>query len=101
MASLFITVFEVAGATALGDPIQEEKVAIGAGSLTSTAITGLVATAVKRRTVRLYADVDCFVTWGAAPTATTDGTSGRALGADNPEYFHINAGDLIAVIQRV
>ena len=97
MATLFITAFRQAGSTALGDPTQEEIVSIGAGSLQSNAIAGTRA----RRTVRLYADADAFVTWGANPTALTDGTAGRAIGADNPEYFSIAVGDIIAVINRV
>ena len=102
MTILFITVFEGANATALGDPIQEEKVAIGAGSLKSAVITATGASATNvRRVVRLYAIADCFVTWGADPTAVTDGTDGRAIGADSPEYFDIQAGHFVAVITRV
>ena len=98
MATLFITVYEGAASVALGDPIQEEAVVIGAGSLQSNVITGI---APRRKRVRLYADVDCFATWGDNPTATTDGTSGRPLGADNPEYFDIESGYRIAVIERL
>lgn len=97
MATLFISVYRAAGSTALGTPSQEEVVAIGAGSLQSTAISGTRGD----RVVRLYADVDCFAHWGSNPTALTDGTAGRPLGADNPEYFRIPVGDIIAVIQRV
>jgi len=98
MATLQITVFEVAGSTALGDPLQEEIVAVGAGSLTSNVIVG---SGKRRRTVRFYTDTDCWVTWGASPTAKTDGTAGRMLGADNPEYWNVEAGHKIAVIERV
>ena len=104
MTILFITVFRQAGSTALGDPLQEEKVAIGAGSLKSNTISGSATSPVgtgKPTTCRLYAIADCFVTWGADPTALIDGSAGRALGADNPEYFNILSGDKIAVIQRV
>ncbi len=97
MATLQITVFEVAGSTALGDPLQEEIVAVGASSLTTAVIVG---SGKKRRTVRLYTDTNCFVTWGATPTAKTDGTEGRMLGADNPEYVNIQAGHKVAVIER-
>jgi len=102
MTKLFVTVFEGANATALGDPIQEEVVVIGAGSLKSAVITAAGASATNvRRVVRLYAIADCFVTWGADPTAVVDGTDGRAIGADNPEYFDIQAGHFVAVITRV
>ena len=98
MATLFIVVFQGAGSVAHGDPIQEEVVSIGAGSLTSNVITGSDR---KRRIVRMYADADCFVTWGETPTALTDGTDGRPLGSDNAEYFDVEAGHKIAVIQRI
>ena len=96
MATLFIAVFETAGSTAIGPPIQEEVVAVGAGSLQSNVIV-----AGRDRIVRLFTDTDCFVTWGANPTALIDGTEGRPLGLDNPEYFQIPAGDKIAVITRI
>ena len=96
MPTLFITVFRSAGSTAHNNPSQEEVVTIGGGSLQSNAITG----ARGLRTVRLYPDTDCFVTWGASPTAVGDGSEGRAMGADNPEYFSIPVGDIIAVIER-
>ena len=97
MATLFITVFRSAGSTAHNNPSQEEVVDIGVASAQSNAITG----ARGRRTVRLYPDADCFVTWGPNPTALIDGTEGRAMGQDNPEYFNISVGDIIATIQRV
>jgi hypothetical protein len=98
MATLFISVYEAAGSTALDDPLQEEVVTVGAGSLRSNAISG---PGNKKRTVRLFTDADCFVTWGEDPTALTDGSEGRPMGAENPEYFSIQAGHKIAVIQRV
>lgn len=97
MATLYITVWDSAGSTALGDPLQEMAVTIGVASADSAAVTGVSKA---RKTVRLYADADCSVTWGAAPTAIADGTSGRAIGADNPEYFNIESGHIIAVITR-
>lgn len=98
MATLFYCVFDVAGATALGEPLQVGTTAIGASSAQSDAITG---DGRKRRVVRCHSDADCFVTWGVNPTATIDGTSGIPLGAENPEYFNIEAGHKLAVIQRV
>jgi hypothetical protein len=95
---LYITVFEDAAEVALGAPVQEMAVAIGAGSVQSDAIAG---TGNRHRRMRLMADVDCFVTWGDDPTATTDGTSGRPMGAENPEYFAINVGQKVAVIERL
>jgi hypothetical protein len=97
MATLFFTVFLGAVETASGDPIQEDKVTIGAGSLQSTVIDG---TGRKRRRVRVFADTNCFATWGESPTAKDDGTAGRALEAGSAEYFDIEAGHKIAVIER-
>ena len=97
MATLFLTVFEGASETARGEPIQEMIVTIGAGSLKSAAITG---TDRRRRVVRAIADVACFVTWGADPTALGDGTGGRAVAAEVAEYWDIEAGHLVAVIER-
>lgn len=98
MATLFITVWEDAEEVALGGPIQETAIAIGATSSQSDVITGTLR---KRRRVRLFADVDCFATWGENPVALNDGTDGRPMGADNPEYFDIEAGHKIAVIERI
>ncbi len=98
MATLFIAVWRDAAEVALGDPLQEIAVAIGAASAQSAAITGKDR---QRNRIRLFADADCFVTWGTDPTALTDGTAGRPLGAGNPEYFDIEAGQKVAVIQRL
>jgi hypothetical protein len=96
MATLYITVFEGSGNTAQGNPIQYLSAAIGAGSAQSGAIT---ADGRKRKTVRLYADADCWVTWGADPTAG-DSTDSIAVGADNPEYWDVESGLLFAAKTR-
>lgn len=96
MANLQYTAFPDAGVVALGDPAAEAVVAIGAGSLQSAALPG---SRISYR-VRVYPEADCYVTWGANPTAKADGTDGRMMGANNPEYFAIEGGHKIAVIQR-
>jgi hypothetical protein len=98
MATLFITVFGDASQTLVGEPAQEMTVTIGAGSLQSAAISAGNNKAWKR--VRLFADADCFVTWGANPTAVGDGSAGLPMGAENPEVFTIESGQKIAVITR-
>lgn len=98
---LQISVFENAQEVLFGSPIQEEVVVIGAGSLQSNAVSGSTSAPVPIRRVRLFADADCFVTWGDNPIALTTGAGGRALGAENPEIFGIPAGQKIAVINRV
>ena len=97
MATLFFRVWESAAEVALGDPIQEDVITIGSGSLQSAAIIG---SGRKRRRVRLFADANCFVTWNADPTAKNDGTDGMPMASENPEYHDIEAGHIIAVIER-
>ncbi len=97
MATLFFTVFSGAVEVAVGDPIQENSVTIAATSTQSVALTG---TGRKRHRVRVLADVNCFATWGENPTAKDDGTDGRPLEAGSAEYFDIEAGHKIAVIER-
>ena len=100
MADLFFTVWDTAAEVANGPVKNENKVAI-AGS--STASAGVVdGTGGNRsRRVRLWAGAACYVTWGESPTAVNDGTAGRPLGAENPEYFEIRADHKIACIQKV
>ena len=97
MATLFISVFADATTTLLDKPIQQMTIAVGAGSLQSSAITG---TGKFKKLVRLFTDTDCFVEWGENPTALTDGSAGMPLGAENPEIVGVRAGDIIAVIER-
>ena len=97
MATLYFAVFESAAEVALGEPIQEGTVAIGATSAQSSAISGSGS---KRKRVRVFCDSNAFVAWGADPTAENDGTGGRPMGSENPEYFDIQSGHKIAVIER-
>ena len=97
MATLFFAVFEGAAEVATGDPIQEGVVSIGGASAPSAVIVG---SGRKRRRVRLFADAICFVTWGENPVAKSDGTEGRPIGAEGGEYFDIEAGHKLAVIER-
>ncbi len=97
MATLFFAVFSGAVEVAMGDPIQEDKVAIGVGSTQSVVLVG---TGRKRRRVRVFADTNCFATWGENPVAKSDGTDGRPLEAGSAEYFDIEAGHKIATIER-
>ena len=97
MATLFVTVWETAEAVALGDPLQEFQVNIGATSTPSTEI--IPGPIRKKRRIRLFADADCFVTWAESPVAVS--SASRPMGAENPEYFEIQAGQKIAVIERL
>ncbi len=99
MADLYYTVWDTAAEVALGPIKNENKVAIGGTSTQS----GLIDSAGgnRSRRVRLFADGNCFVTWGENPTATNDGAGGMPMGSENPEYVWIQADHKIAVIQRV
>ncbi len=97
MATLFFAVFSGAAEVAAGDPIQEAVVDIGAASAQSSAITG---SGRKPLRVRIFADSNCFTTWGENPTALADGTDGRPMEAGSAEYWDIEAGHQIAVIER-
>lgn len=97
MATLYFCVWEGAAAKATGDPVQEGTVTIAGTHNESATITG---TGRKVQTVRLFADTNCFVTWGSNPVAVNDGSDGRPMGSENPEYFNIEAGYKISVISR-
>ena len=84
---------------AIGDPVVENKVAIGG---TSTATTNVLDSSLGNRAlyVRLFADTDCFATWNENPTALNDGTDGMPMESGQPEYKWIRADYKIAVIER-
>jgi hypothetical protein len=95
MATLYLTVFRQAGSTALGDGTPLTPITIDATSRQSSVITG----ARGFRTVRFFPDADCFVTWGSDPTVT-GGSDALPMGQDNPEYFLVPVGAVIAVLTR-
>lgn len=95
MAKLWGQVFASASQTGAGDVIQNLSVDIG-GAADETAV--ITADDNRRRIVRLFADLDCHVTWGESPTADV---THFPLGAENPEYVSIESGHQISVIQRV
>jgi len=97
MANLQYTVFEDAAAVALGSPLQENVIAIGATSAAGDAIVGDTR---RPRRVRVMCEAKAFVMWGDAPVAKSDGTDGRMMGSESPEYFDLEAGWQIAVIER-
>ena len=98
MSSLFVAVFDDAAEVALGKPTQEFIVDISGTSAASAVISGIDN---RHKRVRLWADIDCFVTWDVGtPTAINDGSGGRPLGAKNPEYFAVQVGQKLAVIAK-
>ncbi len=98
MATCFITVWRSSESVAAGPVLNEEKVAIGGASAQSGVMNS--AGGNKSLTVRVMCDSNAYVTWGSNPTAVADGTEGRAMGSENPEYFFIKADEKIAVIER-
>ena len=98
MAELQITAFPTATIVPHGKPVVEEKITItGTSAATPTAMPASQI----RYKVRLFSDVKCYVTWGVVPVAKIDGTEGRMLGAENPEYVELEPGEKVAVIERV
>jgi len=98
MPTLQLTVWESAAEVALGDLLLEEVITISGTSAPSASV---IPGTKRNRRVRLFSDTDCFVTWGpGTPVAKTDGTEGRMLAAESPEYFAIPAGEKVAVILR-
>jgi hypothetical protein len=71
-------------------PILTQPVAVGASSTQSAAFTAYT------KTVRLIANTDCYVAFGSNPTAST---SSLFLPAGSIEYFRVQPGSQIAVIQ--
>jgi len=101
MATLQYTVFFSATETGKGPVLNENVIAIGGASAQSPTVVDPTATpANQSRCVRLSADANCWVTWGANPTALDTGLGGRMIGTGNPEYFDILANHKIAVITR-
>jgi len=99
VATLFYAAFVDAVSTALGRVVVEDTVAIAGTAANSASLPG---TARERYKVRIMCDVDAFVTWDNPPIAAkADGTEGRPMGAENPEYFDIEAGMEISVIERI
>lgn len=87
-----------------------QNLAIGAGSVQSAAFTvmtpyigasdsGVIVPGPTGAThVRLVSTVDCFVMLGNAPF-TVSATNGMFLPASSPEYFPVDVGDFVFVIQ--
>lgn len=94
MADVFMTVWETAAEVAQGEPLQFTKATIaGANS------APIVGDSKRSRRVRIYAEAACWVKWGTAPVATGSSDS-MPVGADNPEYLDLKAGDVLTAIAR-
>lgn len=100
MAELFFCVFEGAAETASGDPIQEAKFTIDSVSPSTIQSVAIIGSGKKRKRVRVFADGDCFVTWGSNPAAKNDGSDGRPVGAGVAEYFDIESEHKLSATDR-
>lgn len=98
MAQLQFSVWPDAREVAIGVPEQEGVITIGGTSAQGAVIAPSEEPRLKR--VRVLCDSAAWVTWGADPTAAADGSAGFMMGAENPEYFGIEAGHRLAVIER-
>lgn len=93
MASLYYSGYTGARSVATGYPAFNGKITIGAGSTAS----GALGTAGETYYVRLVCDADCQIERGSSPTA--DGNS-ELLVSSAVEYFWLNGGDQVAVIEK-
>jgi hypothetical protein len=97
-------------------PALSQTIAIGAGSIQSAPFSvgpvGVYSTTnptygqpitVPNNTmhVRLVATSDCWVSFGANPTAAASSVAAILLPAGVPEYFWVYPGERVAVIQNV
>lgn len=102
MAVLHISEYNAIHKTNVGDdPVSGDGVAqtIKEPSITTQAIsfTSAESSAAfndSTRIVRLVSDTQCYIVFGAAPTATANSMLLPALGV---EYFGVNPGDKISV----
>lgn len=92
-------------------PALSQTVAIGAGSVQSApfsvgpvggySATGQPVTSPNNTAhVRLVATSDCWVAFGANPTAAVGSVAAILLPAGVPEYFWVYPGERVAVIQN-
>lgn len=82
--------FQVTAQAPKGPALAEQKLAISGSSGQSAAFNRYT------RLIRVHTDVVCSISVGGPnPSATTN--SGR-MGANQTEYFSVDAGDKIAVI---
>ena len=96
MAVLYITEYELLAVTANGNVPVGKEPAIATQALTYTG-TSAASAAFNSRTkfVRLHTDGICSIIFAADPTATT---SNPRMGANQTEYFGVDAGDKVAAI---
>ena len=98
MTEISFSTFVAAGEVAVGAVLNEGVVAIGGASAQSAVVDPSAASAREHRRVRVFADNTCYVAFGLNPTATT---TSMKMAAEQTEYFFLEAGWKIAVLDRV
>ncbi len=92
MANLRISEFEGDGRGSLL-PIAQEPV-VAAQNVSFTTATQSAAFSARTNYVRLAADTNCHVAFGADPTATAND---EPIYANSPEWRRVNPGDKVSV----
>lgn len=101
MANVYLTAWDAAVEVAVGDVTDNLVAVIGTG-VSGELTSSRPQTPKQRKRVRLLADDDCFVVFwkdGADPDIN-DGDDALPLGANNPEYFDMQAGRVLKAIAR-
>lgn len=94
MADLAYTTFEGVNQTALGPPQLMNVLSIGASAVNSGDLNpGKFAA-----TVRVNTDTACWVMYGPAEEAIAQ-SNGMRMAANQTEYFQLQPGDRLSVIQ--
>lgn len=92
MSTLYVCEYAEGDANCAKEPaLAEQTVAIGGGSVSSSAFNTLT------RLVRLHCDAICSIAFGKAPTATT---GKKRMVAGQTEYFAVESGFKVAVISN-
>jgi hypothetical protein len=88
MAYLYITEYSHLGTDREGKPVPVGREPGTEQRVTFTTATQSTAFAKDTRFVRIQADADCFVLFGANPTATA--ANAKPMTADASEYFGVD-----------
>jgi hypothetical protein len=98
MPTLWFHTFDTASEAANGPVLQKGTINIGATATLGDMITGKSTGDKRNRTVRVFTDADCYIAWGDADTEAN--ATDVPIRSEDAEYFHLNEGDYISVIER-
>jgi hypothetical protein len=96
MATLYITEYGLIGKDRASSTVPAAAVPELAVQTVSLSTSSAASSALNAQTalIRLQSDLDCFVTFGASPTASTSKTP---LAANTPEYFCVTPNTSVKV----